>query len=638
MNPNSIHSSTVLESAKPSPAENVSKYAWYLGIDFGTTGVSAVLLNGSTGERYPIYWISQGQTESTQTSFRLPAVTYTGPAWSNSEQSSGGASSAYADTPAASNTYAHTPAAIAVGVLASSLANRKEGVFIQGFKPYLKVGIPYYSSAKKWEPILQWSLDQPISLYWLGRSLQALFATLRPLGRQGNPLSPTEQSRPNLVGAAGLKPSTLNAAMSCLSGVIVGCPAKWGDTYRFNIREAVLGAHLVENPEEIFFLEDAIATLLAGIEGATLPGVPWQGGTLVIDAGATTIELAVVNLPENLKDLTYSQFACRSLAYAGNAIDQDIIGQLLLNDEEGKMKDEFESSFILHSSSLSLPKAGEPDLATRDRLASLLQSSPLGQALLEAANSVKRILQQQDSYTVELGGKSCLVTRRDLENRVFKPFLEKLNQELNALLTQAGIPASGIHQIICTGGTAAVGEIAQWLRQKLPKAVLIRDTGANDSTLNCSPVAYGLATLPLYPQLLEQQTQQYSDYFLLLELLRALPEEPLPLNEIMQLLEYRGINTRVCYSRVMALLEGKLPAGIVPSEAEFGLLSSTSEQNPDYQAIAEAPLFEKEATQMYRLNAQQGDRYLRYLNTILTSTYQKLEEPLVFDLLVPATV
>jgi hypothetical protein len=558
------------------------------------------------------------QPESNETSFRLPSVTYIGP-----EGNIPGSSVA------------------AIAVAPTSVANTKEGIFIQNFKPYLKVGIPYYSvSGKNWEPMLQWSLDQPISLCWIGRSLKALLATLTPLQGEESPLSSSEQAPSYLVGAAGLKPSTLNAAMSRLSGAIVGCPAQWGDTYRFNIREALLEAKLVGHPEQIFFLEDAIATVLAGIEGATLPEVPWRGPTLAINAGATTTELALVNLPENLEDLAHSDFACQSFAYAGNAIDQDIICQLLLQDEGSKIKDKLESSFILHSSSLIFPKPGEPDLATRDRLSSLLQSSPLGQKLLEAASYLKRILQHQDSYTLELGEHSCVVTRQALENRVFKPFIEQLNQKLNSLLIQTGIRESGIKQIICTGGTAAIGEIAQWLRQKLPKAILIRDTdttfrvwSGEQATRSCSPVAYGLATLPLYPQLLEQQTQQYSDYFLLLELLRALPSQPLPVEEILQILEYRGINTRVCFSRVMALLDGQMPTGLVPSQTASGLLTPASAQNPDYQAIASAPLFEKEATQLYRMNGQQSEAWRRYLSSVLAGTQQKLDDPLAINLL-----
>ena len=611
-------SSLILHALKKAASEDVSNYTWYLGIDFGTTGVSAVLLNCSTGERYPIYWMKSQQPESNETSFRLPSVTYIGP-----EGNIPGSSVA------------------AIAVAPTSVANTKEGIFIQNFKPYLKVGIPYYSvSGKNWEPMLQWSLDQPISLCWIGRSLKALLATLTPLQGEESPLSSSEQAPSYLVGAAGLKPSTLNAAMSRLSGAIVGCPAQWGDTYRFNIREALLEAKLVGHPEQIFFLEDAIATVLAGIEGATLPEVPWRGPTLAINAGATTTELALVNLPENLEDLAHSDFACQSFAYAGNAIDQDIICQLLLQDEGSKIKDKLESSFILHSSSLIFPKPGEPDLATRDRLSSLLQSSPLGQKLLEAASYLKRILQHQESYTLELGEHSCVVTRQDLENRVFKPFIEQLNQKLNSLLIQTGIRESGIKQIICTGGTAAIGEIAQWLRQKLPKAILIRDTdttfrvwSGEQATRSCSPVAYGLATLPLYPQLLEQQTQQYSDYFLLLELLRALPSQPLPVEEILQILEYRGINTRVCFSRVMALLDGQMPAGLVPSQTASGLLTPASAQNPDYQAIASAPLFEKEATQLYRMNGQQSEAWRRYLSSVLAGTQQKLDDPLAVNLL-----
>lgn len=46
---------------------------WYLGIDLGTTGISAALLNRSTTEVYPLYWIAENQPETSARSFRLPA-------------------------------------------------------------------------------------------------------------------------------------------------------------------------------------------------------------------------------------------------------------------------------------------------------------------------------------------------------------------------------------------------------------------------------------------------------------------------------------------------------------------------------------------------------------------------------------
>jgi hypothetical protein len=49
----------------------------------------------------------------------------------------------------------------------------------------------------------------------------------------------------------------------------------------------------------------------------------------VINAGATAIDLLLVHLPEQLADLNYSDFNLRSFPYAGDALDQDIVCQLL---------------------------------------------------------------------------------------------------------------------------------------------------------------------------------------------------------------------------------------------------------------------------------------------------------------------
>jgi activator of 2-hydroxyglutaryl-CoA dehydratase len=80
------------------PEVDISNAVWYLGIDFGTTGISAVLLNHTTAQRYPIYWsnelrISREELQtvnpqlkvrsSGEVIFRLPTVTYSGQAASN---------------------------------------------------------------------------------------------------------------------------------------------------------------------------------------------------------------------------------------------------------------------------------------------------------------------------------------------------------------------------------------------------------------------------------------------------------------------------------------------------------------------------------------------------------------------------
>jgi hypothetical protein len=670
-----------------SPEELTAK-DWYLGIDFGTTGISAVLLNRSTCELYPIYWSEARPQDQggfvADKSFRLPAIAYL---------------STGRDTPIDPNLPSPTQdqsavTSVAIGSLALDLNQRSHSdsanldvdsskLLLRDFKPYLSIGVPHYSpQTSGWEPVLQWSDQHPLEMSWLHQALQTLLATL-----SHHRLSTPAHSALSCA-AVGLDAATFQTALRQLAGVVMGYPANWSDTYSFNVREAVLGARLVAHPEQIFFIEDAIATLLSGLRSAdgravVLPNnlsqkpylynTDWQGSTLVISAGASVTEMALVDLPTSLQNLTYQDFTLRSLPYAGKALDQDIICQLLYPTwsrqlrRSGTASDTYtfgsgqtakSGAFVdgwhwqptesnaemtwasLELENLTLPSAGEPDPLNRQRLQQRLESSPMGQSLLEAARYLKLILQQQDRFNLELGDQQWTVMRRELGSRVLLPYVQRLNRELNALLTQTGVPIQSINQVICTGGTASFGAIARWLRQKLPNATIIQDTYTNNRASSaqenrlptCSRVAYGLATLPLHPQVLDSPRQQYSDYFLLMELLRAFPDQPLTLSQIMQMLERRGINTQACRLHILALLEGHLPPGLVPTEKHAGLLAQQSRQNPDYQMLLAAPLFQKLDSQTYRPNYQQWNHFRSYLSTITASTHQKLSEPLTVGL------
>lgn len=609
-----------------------SHNVWYLGIDLGTTGISAVLLNAKTRELHPIYWATLNQGGSTEYSARNPTAAHSGA------------------VPKSDLGQVAAPS-IAVGFLASALARNQSGLFIPKFKPFLKIGIPYYSHrTNDWEPVLQWSGEQTVSLYWLRRALQALLATLKPN------LDPATSVK---VAAADLDTEAFQAALLALSGVIMG--GSTVDTYRFNIREAILGAGLVQYPEQIFFIEDAIATVLAELssvefwmssENPELSKTPKPklsgSGTLAIDAGATTTELAIVDLPEDLQNLSRNDFMLHSFPYGGSSLDQDIICQILFRQSESDRQDGEASVSLLArlcliDSDFELPLPGEPDVEARSRLQQKLQSTPLGLALLEAAQKIKQILQHQDEFILNLGKQKCVCKASDLKNRVILPFIQRLNQEVNALLSQTNLSGQGIHQVICSGGTSSLDQMQKWLQQKFPDATFIKDEVRSiqskqnslhtfNLTAHTSKVAFGLAMLPFYPQVLERQEQQYSDYFLLLELCRAFPENSLTIAEIMQLLETRGINTRACYQRLIAILEGQLPANLVPSAPDTLWLTEASRQNLDYQTVVAAPLFEREGHQCYRLNSQQCQRLWRYLDSVLSGTYQKLEEPLIMEI------
>ncbi|WP_016950560.1 hypothetical protein [Anabaena sp. PCC 7108] len=654
---------------------------WYLGIDLGTTGISATLLNRSRSVVYPIYWSAQTQIGETvfDQSFRLPAEVYL----------------PTVSIPHTETIEQTTPAAVAKDKVSDNLVQNsplhespeepKPHLYSTHLKPYLHVAIPYKNTQQKWEPVLQLNEFSAGPLIWVVRSLSKLLLTLK---------SDQTSTTPALIAhAVGIDTQTFSHIINNVAGVVCTCPTNWLEQYRFNVREAILTSKLVSHAQQVFFVEEAIASLLPELDSIDSQPVqvsdnqglrplktsehPMQGNTLALNIGATSTEMALVDLPTDLGQLTYRDFMLHSFAYAGQGIEQDIICQLLLPPKSRQPRDQaqinsnptqrhWQPSITgldqMHLSSLGLealelPRVGEPDIAARLRFQQRLESSLLGQALLEAATALKLILQHQESFTLELADELWVLQRRDLESQVFVPYVRRLNRELNKLLVARGIPTEAVNQAILSGGVASVGTVNRWLRQKLPNAKIIQDLylGENGSP-NCSRVAYGLAMLPLYHQVLEIPRQQYTDYFLFTELLKLLPDSSrgevirsLSFGEVLQLFESRGINTRTCQQRLLAFLEGELPAGLIPSVLSETLpkdavrmpldsiwLTKSSQENPDYQAIASAPLFEKQGNLTYRPNSQQLLSLRHYLDAIKASSLQSLEEPYTVNFAVTA--
>jgi hypothetical protein len=586
-----------LRSLTPLPSSTSG--VWYLGIDVGTTGIASVLLNKSTKQVYPISWLVGEETVKAENG--------------DSGRDNGGN---------------RLPITVSLKALPKN------------FKTYLNVSLPYYSDQTgKLQPVFKWSkLQQTESLALRETNypesqeieLSEILSAISVLLSQVNPVEFRENSL-NSSFAEGLSREDLAAAIADLAGVIVSSPAGCSEAYRFNIREGILGSGLVKNGEQICFVEEAIASLLTELhfQGNNLTNTEnigesvtakynvenyplrWQGQTLVINSGANSTELALVDLPENLQNLTYQDFILRSFAYGGDRLDQDIVCQLLLNGE----------------SEIEKPLPGEPDLLTRQQLQIRLSSSEWGRTLLSAATYLKETLQQEDSFTFTLGDEDREVRKQDLQKRVISRFVQSLNRELNTLLTQLGTSVEAISQVLCTGKNTMIPGLTSWLRQKFPHAKVIQEAEIKSPIKPEHRIATGLAILPLYPQLLDNSRQQYNDYFLLLELLRTFGETPLPIGKIINLLERKGINTRACHQRLFALLAGELPAGLIPSELDAGLLTEASWQNSDYQAIKTGKLFVEPENQTYSLNLDYAQHLRRYLTAVLARTYQKLEDP-----------
>jgi hypothetical protein len=619
------------------PKSSLPQEAWFLGIDFGTTGISAVLLNQSQCRLYPLYWQSVDSAfAAASKKFRLATAV----------------------------TLATTePTASPLPTIRFDAAADAPRLSLSEWKPYLKLAVPHHSPhTSSWQPVLQWSSYETVPLRTLQEALQQLLATLNP---ERAPFIPTFT-----CGALGLETEAFQEILRQLDGVILGYPSNWSDTYSFNLREAILQAGLVNRPDQIFFVEEAIATLLSalpatdgrsialaqpGQQGGHLHNADWHGATLIVTAGTSLTELVLVDLPIQLQNLNHTDFYVRSLPYGGQGIDQDIILQLLypaLSQLEAEPTGAAASaeaepttaySFTLEPLDLQqlnldnlVLAAADLDLEQRHQIQQRLIGSTSGQQLLACARSLKFTLQQQTQFTLKYDHHRLSFSRQDFTGQVLLPYVQRLNRELNALLAQTNTTAAAVNQVICTGGTASLAVIARWLRQKLPNATIIQDTYPRPTSENCIPscsrVAYGLAVLPLHPQVIDQARHQYSDYFLLKHLLQ-LPQQPLQLETVMQHLEQQGIDTAACRFRILALLEAHLPPGLVPAVIDAALLTPESAANPDYQALRLAPLFTKQADRTYEPNRAQWQYLQQYLETLLSDSEQTLEQPLSLSLL-----
>ncbi len=670
-----------LEPASPRPLTldpQAQDQDWYLGLDIGATGISAVLLNRQTQAQHPLFWTTTETqpSEQPQRHFRLSStVQYTTP----SDQ--------------ADNHPDLQPIGLCLDLAGLTeptepAPSSQSAVKLPRLKPFLKYGVPYLSPAEPesgeavltLEPSVRWSEAQSLPLAHLQQGLQVLLETLTIQSAEA----------PLCCSAVALSQHTLYTALRVLSGVIVSYPTNWPDTYSFNIREAILGAQLVEDPAEIFFVDNAIAALLSALprpdtsHAADLnviqahPQTVRSGNTLVLSAGALTSEFGLIELTEPLSGLNFEDFDLRSIAYGGDALDQDIVCYLLYpqamqqiqpdqpllpaptsaksisSNASGSDSGDPELSTVtsdwdfqltyegdlvsawqaLGLDQLALPRQGEPDLQHREHLRQRLQSSRLGQSLLQAAQHLKILLQQQAQMTIAINNIRWVIERQDFERQILLPYVQLLNRHLNTLFSKSGIATEGIRQAICTGGTASFPAIARWLRQKLPNATVIQDTYAANRPPSCSRLAYGLVNLVYYPQALDLARQQYNDYFLLLEILRSFPQQPLTIHQMMQQLERFGINTQACYFHIMALLEGHLPPGLVPAISAHSPLYTQGTAEARHKALLVQPLFHKGKGQQYIPNPAQRERLQHYLDLLLAEKHQTLAEPLITQLLV----
>lgn len=570
--------SLVMESSSapliPSPPEK-EVYSlddtWILGVDFGSTALRASLFNSNTGRVYSLRFDAADE---------MPCKL----AWTENHS---------LDDPISKDIRVLTNKIHSTGL--------EEGeVAIVHFKQFLKLGLPY-RGVSTWQPIVQWSDSHQASLRWLIAALKNLLEQIQT--RANHPRLPD-------VGMILLK----------LSGVVFGYPSNWSDTYILNVREAILKSGLVSQAEQVTAVEQAIAPVLSLIHDHKLHDQKIsQEITLFIDAGAVTTSLCLTKGIE-AKESDRSKLHIRSLDYAGISINQDIIlklfyphWQLITNPNRHLCKFDH----------LNLPEIGATATQERTILQQYLLSSTIGQQMLELADRVKITFGKDmgvDSWNEELMGQPIVVLRRELENFILQPFIQRLNRELNSILSNAGIIGEDIRQVLLLGSTMHIPSLSRWLAQKLPKASI--------NPLATSVLASGLAVSPLYPNLQDIVRQQYSDYFLLQEICRLNLTKSINPTQLLQQLQNRGVNIKACRDRILTILQGDLPEGLFPwQEPEQAVILGDPTLSSDLFA---GQLFELETDGTYQPNVTKFQQLRVYLQAIISNMSQTLNEPLVF--------
>lgn len=600
---------------------------WFLGLDLSAQGLGAVLLHRPTQTPYPLRWISPidaAQSLEPQPRDRLPITIYFG---------------------LTDQTHHPTlPPHISLGA-PPTVTPSGPVLQVDAVQQGLDLGIPYYEvSSQTWEPVLQ-ILDPSapphahptptsLPLIWVRKALDAVLQCLNP----------QRESWDWQRDAAALDATVLNQALSNLDGIGITLPHAVSEAYAFNVREAILGAGLVKQADQVYFLETAIAALLPTLHDQVRRRTQNQGVTgdsateTVLKAGPSLVfnlernqtALALVDFPAASLVPRADDFFHGSLPHGEHAIDQDIISQLL-------------SPLLppgqLDYSPQHFPVPGEADLIHRCRFHHYLTHSPLGNLLAEAATQLRFVLQHQDQFTLRIGASTHSLTRTELVAKVLQPYFYCLNSLVNQLLSQCGWSRETIGQILIMGSPSLVPHLQTWLHQKFPQAQIIHSittahAAAPQPQTNTSlgSVALGLALLPLYPQLFNTASQ-YSTLFLLLEIVRSQGNEALTLSQICQRLEARGINTYLCQGQIKALVTSQtLPPGLVPDGAVAGYFTPESWHHNTYATLRSQPFFIQPTPDTYQVNPVLFPTFQHYWQTLIAQSWQTLEEPYLWPL------
>lgn len=555
---------------------------WYLGLDWSGTGLQASLAQYPQGSVHPLIWLHGNQRHDT-----YPVHLRANPDASLSVMNLDCAASV------------HTPSQ-------TTMLNWAD------LYPHLRRAVPFFRRRQhQWYPALELPGGsvggQSLLLQDLQQTLQAVLQRIIPTPDQ-------------FVCGENLSDATFRNALQQLAGVVIACPATWGATYRFNLREAILSTRLVETPDQVLCVDSPLAIALAyqAQSQASAEIVVRSQDCTTLALSINTAVTEVASWTESLADAQFHPHKSRvdGYNYGVSGLQEDVFYQLLY--PQWLPHQDFLTTF-----DWQFPQVGAPDFPQRDRATLSLTNHAMGSTVLTLARQVLQILYHRPTVAAQLGTHPWHVHQRQLAQMLLPGVTATLNHSINKLLSRQGQTSRQVRQLLWQPqvwqGLAPL--LTSWLQTKFPQARLVAVTAR---------LADGLALLPSFPGSLERHQHQYDDYFLLRELLQAINAETVNLSGVCQNLRRQGLHTKDCRDRIAQFLAGYQPSGWIPDAAD-PWVAPESQTTVEYQALRSQPLFVSNPHHpgQFHCDSRQRRRAIQYLEQICAHSHQELNEPLL---------
>ncbi len=247
-----------------------------------------------------------------------------------------------------------------------------------------------------------------------------------------------------------------------INAIILIGSSKWTEKDRNLLKKNIREQLKLPQAKEIIWIPKPIALTLSYLPHKTLNKAPLS---CVINLAETTTELSIVDLSQQGMSGIISQ----QLFYGIQNIDQDILCQLIYPQWSEKITPTFPPP------PQPFPTPGIADIAKRKALKEYLKNNSLGNALIEASQLTRLILQQQEEFTSTLCQQSWSVNRQKMIERVFNPWIKSIHHKLEVLLSKSNYSSDSIAYIILAGEGISSFDYAliPWLNQLFPNGKVL---------------------------------------------------------------------------------------------------------------------------------------------------------------------